>query len=333
MSSSTAAPSSTPPNKSQLTGRNEPTVLTKGDESDRTLTLNRRTGYDPFFLSRSVALPALTPSQLRDTTRLTRHPDQWELKYQHFSLVMSRSRRLPFFTAVNIDGRRAVRNKRTADRWRYDPRIPEDTQLGSEIYDGVDLDYGHLVRRLDPAWGEPEVVQIANDDTFFLTNCAPQHKNLNRNKSTWAGLEDYILSQAIADQDRVTVFTGPVFGLADRPFRGVLLPQQFWKLVALVKQDGTFSASAYLLSQFELLAALPIERPLEPMEPMEPVEKKLTPDEALTFQIPVYRLERITQLTFDDLVRHDPLLRNGSVAKSLDDVTATLISQDADIQI
>lgn len=127
----------------------------------------------------------------------------------------------------------------------------------------------------------------------------------------------------MADQDRVTVFTGPVFGVADRLFRGVVLPQQLWKLVVLIKQDGTFSASAYVLSQVELLNALVIE----------PIEKKLTAEEVLTFQIPVYRLERVTQLTFDDLVRHDPLLRNGSSTKSLDDVPAQVITQVNGIQI
>jgi endonuclease G len=279
------------------------------------LPLSDRPGYDPNFLTRAVKLPALSPDQQDDAVQLIDHPGQTELKYQHFSVVMSRSHRLPFFTAVNIDGQHVVRLKRSDDRWQFDPRIPKEAQMGPAIYAGVDLDFGHLVRRLDPSWGDVHTAQRADMDTFHYTNCAPQHKNLNRNKTTWAGLEDYILQQAIADQDRLTVFTGPVFGATNPLFRGVLLPERFWKLVVMHKRDGVFSASAYMLSQAELIADIVAEG----------AEKRLTEAEARTFQIPVYRLERLTRLTFDDLVRHDPLLRGTKTLEDLPDVSLTSI--------
>jgi endonuclease G len=286
----------------------------------QTLALAGRQGYDSHFLARAVKLPALAPDQQADAVQLIDQPGQTELKYQHFSVVMSRSRRLPFFTAVNIDGQHVVRLKRSDDKWQFDPRIPKDAQMGPAIYSGVDLDFGHLVRRLDPTWGDLHTAQRADIDTFHYTNCAPQHKNLNRNKTTWAGLEDYILQQAMADQDRLTVFTGPVFGPTDPVFRGVLLPDRFWKLVVMHKRDGMFSASAYLLSQAELIADIVAEG----------AEKRLTEAEARTFQIPVYRLERLTRLTFDDLVRHDPLLRG---VKSLEDVPDIPLHTLNDIQL
>lgn len=44
------------------------------------------------------------------------------------------------------------------------------------------------------------------------------------------------------------VFTGPIFGKKDRPYRGVQLPERFWKVAALVK-DGGLIAAGFMLSQ------------------------------------------------------------------------------------
>ena len=57
------------------------------------------------------------------------------------------------------------------------------------------LDRGHLVRRLDPAWGESKALaKIANDDTFHFTNCTPQHENFNQSRlaGLWGQLENAV---------------------------------------------------------------------------------------------------------------------------------------------
>jgi endonuclease G, mitochondrial len=92
---------------------------------------------------------------------------EYELKYDHFSVVMSKSRRLAFFTAVNIDGNQLTSLDRTNDRWYFDPRIDRKYQSGPELYSNNDLDRGHLVRRLDPVWGQ--LANQANEDTFHFT--------------------------------------------------------------------------------------------------------------------------------------------------------------------
>jgi endonuclease G len=116
------------------------------------------------------------------------------LAYHHFSIVMHRHRRLALFTAANIDGKQIRRLRRKGDDWAFDPRIGQAEQLASSFYDGNGFDLGHLVRRLDPAWGE--MAKAANDDTFHLTNAAPQCAVFNRTKPLWAGLEDYLLGFA-----------------------------------------------------------------------------------------------------------------------------------------
>lgn len=81
-------------------------------------------------------------------------------------------------TAVNIDGEQLGSIKRENTKWILDPRMNEKFQTGPRVYAKNDLDRGHMVRRLDPVWGEH--AEAANDDTFHFTNSTPQHKNLNQ---------------------------------------------------------------------------------------------------------------------------------------------------------
>ncbi|MFC7110487.1 DNA/RNA non-specific endonuclease [Nonomuraea rubra] len=206
-----------------------------------------------------MPLPALHP-ELVPLAAINRHAaggPAYVLDYHHFSVVMNRQRRLAFFTAVNIDGGTSLRIRRDPDRWIHDPRLPHTEQTGEEVYRDNPLDRGHLVRRLDPAWGASHAVaKSGNDDTFHFTNCSPQHKDFNQNQTTWAGLEDYILENADTRDLKATVFTGPVLAADDDPYRGVLLPRQYWKVVAMVKQNGALSATGYLLSQDHLIDGL-----------------------------------------------------------------------------
>lgn len=72
-----------------------------------------------------------------------------------------------------------VRLKRERDRWFLDPRLAEDEQTGEAVYSNNALDRGHLVRRLDPAWGSSRTVaKRANNDTFHFTNCTPPARGL-----------------------------------------------------------------------------------------------------------------------------------------------------------
>lgn len=280
--------------------------MTTNDPAAKALTIDpnytNRAGYADQFLGsgkRRVSLPALSAAQRADAVTLHRRAGMrgrpaFVLRYRHFSAVMSKSRRLAFYTAVNIDGASKQTVARESDRWFYDPRIERAAQLGREMYEQNDLDYGHLVRRLDVCWGNTlDEAQQANADSFHFTNCAPQHRLFNRNKSTWAGLEDYVLTNALARRLRVTVFTGPVLDPNDKPYRDAQLPSRFWKVVVMVKQDGALSATAYLLEQTELLEA--VEKSLWQYGPFK------------TYQVSVREIEQLTGLQFGRLPQHDPL--------------------------
>lgn len=253
-------------------------------------------GYDPDFLDVRVGLPSLSRQQQRDAVLL--QDGSYELKYVHFSVVMSKSRRLAFFTAVNVNGQELKQLRRRGDKWYYDPRIDREYQCGPELYDNNDFDYGHLVRRLDPVWG-PRAAQ-ANEDTFHLTNCAPQHKNLNRKK--WQALENYILNNADCHDLKVSVFTGPVFSPDDMLYRGKFrIPAEFWKVVIMVKDDGKPSATAYVQTQKDLLQGM----------------RGFVYGKYYTYQVPIVHIETLTDLNFGALRDHDPLAGIRGVAAHL----------------
>lgn len=257
---------------------------------------SNRKGYDPDFLgedAKRVPLPQLS-DDMRTNAAVNLQAsgsDEHVLPYHHFSVVMNKERKLAYFTAVNIDGNVDRDIEREDDKWFLDPRIEESEQTNNVVYTANPLDRGHLIRRLDPAWGDTmQLAKVANDDTFHFTNCAPQHKDFNRNQTTWAGLEDYILENANVEDLRVSVFTGPVFSDQDLPYRGVQLPKQFWKVVVMVKEDGTLSATAYLLSQDSLLQDL----------------EEFSFGAYKTYQVPVRKVEELTSLGFGDLKSFDP---------------------------
>lgn len=206
------------------------------------------------------------------------------LDYTHFSIAMSKSRRLALFVGVNIMGESLVEVTRSRDRWSYDGRIPADAQIGESLYADNLLDRGHLVRRQDPNWG-PDAEQ-ANADTFHFTNCSPQMAGFNQKH--WLDLENYLLDNTRRWQARATVFSGPVFSDADRHYRGVPIPSAFWKVVAFLGDDGKPSATAYVISQ----------------------ESELDRLSALfgrfrTYQRSVLQVERLTGIDFGGLADYD----------------------------
>lgn len=264
---------------------------------------NRR-GYDAGFLgggALTVPLPVLSPELAAKAATISADGETGSvLRYHNFSVVMNEERRLAFFTAVNIDGALSRRLKRETDRWFLDPRLPVKQQTGEPVYADNDLDRGHLVRRLDPAWGDSNAVaKLANDDTFHFTNCTPQHKDFNQRQTSWAGLEDYILENADNRDFKVSVFTGPLFADDDEDYRGVKLPRQFWKVVVMVKPTGQLSATGYLLSQESLLQDLEAE--------FGAADVEFSYGAYRTFQVQVARVGELTGLSFGTLESVDPM--------------------------
>lgn len=240
-----------------------------------------RGGYDPAFLGVPLPMPGVGSNAPVASA---------ELRYHHFSVVMHRGRRLALCTAVNVDGAHTDARPRSDDRWILDPRLPREEQTGADVYADNALDRGHLVRRLDPAWGP--LARAANDDTFHYTNSAPQHHAFNAGSTLWLGLEEYLLGTARRDRLRISVLAGPVLAPDDPPYRGVLLPRQFWKVVAVVERSGRLVVTGYVLGQDAFLPSVLTEATFGAYR---------------TFQVPVSMIGALTGLDLTAYTPADPL--------------------------
>ena len=285
-----------------------------------------RRGYDPSFLGAGplrVGFPGLGP-RAGDLAPVAGSQDD-VLRYQNFSILQSRSRRLPMVAAVNIDGARAFQLKRRG-RWRLDGRLRPEDQVGNELYRDNPLDRGHMVRRKDAGWGATRTEAArGEDDTFHYTNAAPQHADLNQRD--WLGLEDYILGAVTTRGLRASVLTGPILAESDRPLDprhgadGIAIPAAYWKVAAVVDDaTGRLSATGYILAQGDLIGDL--------------VQPGFTFGAYGTYQVRLSLLSDLSGLDFSALHDSDPMagqaqLLPGDGVRRVDGTGSLLLGHDA----
>jgi endonuclease G len=266
-------------------------------------------GYDPGFLGTglNVPLPKTGPG-FRGTLATNSETGKTVFDYTHFSLAMVVERRLAVWTAVNIDGK-SLKSSDAEPGWRRDPRLPANQQTLAEVYGkaagkGVQIDRGHLVRRLDPVWGTQAVADRAAADTFHYSNAAPQEHVYN--SETWGNLEDFVLARADQRDHKVSVMTGPVLrpdddfygeGLKGGPWQ---IPWSFWKIAVFKRPDGTPSVTGFIVEQRPTIAPLFESTRYNPY----------TVEQARVFQRPIAMIEELTGLDFGKLRSLD---RMGSV--------------------
>jgi endonuclease G len=271
---------------------------------------NLYNGYDPAFLTNveikhAIDLPALSSFNLPDKFSTSAFQNGI-IPYMNFSLVLSRNRKLAYFTASNINGAQFQKVPRK-DSWRLDPRI-KGAQWGYELYstEQSKFDRGHLTKREDVQWGATVGLAFkAADSTFFYSNSVPQHKDLNRD--VWRCLEDYILhAETIKNDLRISVFTGPVLSEND-PYLSALikgesikLPIFFWKVVYFVKEDRQLYRVGFLMSQYSLLQNDQIIEELESDNSQDALF--LAFKLAGTYQVDISIIEELAGLTFESAI-------------------------------
>ncbi|MGE0135667.1 MAG: DNA/RNA non-specific endonuclease [Dehalococcoidia bacterium] len=263
-----------------------------------------REGYEATFLGEDLAVPL--PAITRDTDdvltfEFNGHHEQ-VLRYEHFSTLMSRTRRLCRFSAVNVDGIRSKKFARVG--WRTDPRIPAHAQIKAECYGNPPrFARGHMTRREDPVWGSDTAASRGNADSMHVTNAVPQMQPFNA--GIWLDLEDYALQNARRDDMKISVFTGPFLDDDDPTMFGVQVPVEFWKVIAFVHDEtGELCATGYTMSQRDFLS-----------------EEEFVFGVHETAQRSITSIELGTGLSFGPLAELDPFDEPEGVFPHLTDVT------------
>lgn len=216
-----------------------------------------RKGFDQSFLDFEVANPGFTSKVKKDLRGLL---EDGAINYCHFSVWLSGQRKLPVCVAWNVDGGRKKSLSRKGIPFVKDDRSGLDEyQIGDELYVNNDLDRGHVARRDDLVWGDPAEAKQANLDSFFFTNMTPQHKAFNQSQlqGKWGLLENAILDEVVLKDLRVSLMGGPILESDDIAYRGVQIPDEFWKVVFFTDdEDGEHKARAFVLTQKDLLKKL-----------------------------------------------------------------------------
>jgi endonuclease G len=250
-----------------------PKVLLRGAEK---LPLDEdysnRTGYSAkFIVGTTIPLPQPNAKLAKQVAPLRPgepKAEGGELKYEHFSIKMNKSKRVAIFSATNIDGNSylnvdrttgQVKNQEEGETWFKDPRISASFFLDNTFYGAWSnlFDHGHLTRRMDPNWGSPEDAERANADTYHFTNCTPQHFRFNETTKFWQGVEQYVLENgALADDslNRISVFQGPIFSdKVDLWADDVQIPSAYFKVVVWKGKSGVKSVGL-VVDQLALLS-------------------------------------------------------------------------------
>uniref|UniRef100_G3UKE6 Endonuclease n=1 Tax=Loxodonta africana TaxID=9785 RepID=G3UKE6_LOXAF len=136
------------------------------------------------------------------------------------------------------------------------------------------FDRGHLAAAANHRWS-----QKAMDDTFYLSNVAPQVvPHLNQN--AWNNLEKYSRSLTRTYQN-VYVCTGPLFlprteadGKSYVKYQvigknHVAVPTHFFKVLILEAASGQIELRSYVMPNATVDEAIPLERFLVPIESIE----------------------------------------------------------------
>lgn len=239
-------------------------------------------------------------------------PDPRILESEQMAVAFYRDQKVPGFEKPEHPGQDATAEERKAYARKMNERTARMFQKG------------HIIMRGDPAWGTPDQALLAEEDTFYYTNAAPQLGFFNqgspeqspgaKGKLRWRAVETYVLRNAVTMRKRVCVFAGPVFDGADVDYRfQSKVPMRFWKLIVWKGPDG--------LQSIGLLAD---QRPvLERLTQGVPESAEaFNDDDELTrvseFLSSVEEIESLTHLRFSDAVRDGDIRRGDGPESALD---------------
>ena len=317
-------------------------ALTRPSEAVRVDSdYTKRSGYRADFISGvQIPMPELRgdlANQVAPLRATEPNAPLGELKYEHFSIKLNRTKRMAIFTATNIDGETYLAVDRDTgevkaaegEKWFKDPRVSESFTLVQDFYSAWSnyFDRGHLTRRTDPTWGTNETAERANADTFHFANCSPQHFRFNQTAKFWQGVERYVLETGALAQDvkhALCVFQGPIFDdTIDRWADDVQIPSSFFKVVVW-RGKNKLKAVGLVVDQGALLD----ESRVNLGQPTAPAHVNVK-----QWRVAIRSIEERTGLDFGDAVRDADTIaqtsqptvggeaQTGVLLRSLEDIT------------
>lgn len=281
-------------------------------------------GYNDHFLGDDFVVGMPDYNKYIDDTASNKETAKPLLDYIYYSVIQSKSRRVPIISASNIYRIKFEKVDRLGN-FKKDDRINNNEQLTSNDYTKFNtikaaaIEKGHMTKREDVQWdlnGDEKEAQIAAKSTFFYPNAVPQHDSLNN--GPWKYLENSVIIKGRVPQPaKISVFTGPVLDDLDPELKVKLydgsvfkIPVLFWKVIYYLKDDGNLYKAGFLMGQINPLRRddLINEIGFRDFE-LEDKKSSLKPflefKEDENYQVPVSLIEELTGLMFQEAIdRH-----------------------------
>jgi len=284
--------------------------------------------YNPKFITNTnVSLPQLPESEILKFKNSGRVLKNYSLDYKNYSVLHNPFRRLPYYSATNIDGSLFVKLDRVGT-WSNEDELSDKEQFDEDLYKALNkvnnpsnkkckhrvncpIDRGHMTKREDVQWSkgkDKEKAEEAAKSTFVYTNAAPQHYRLNQ--TIWRYIEDYILhKETVLNDLKICVFTGPVlseddpYSIVEIDSQKVQLPVLFWKIVYYPKPNKELCRTAFLTNQHYLLQrdnVIPRVKKSKTQITQKKIRNKYFTKfkYSETFQVQVSLIEELTNYTF-----------------------------------
>lgn len=269
-------------------------------------------GYQADFLGTRIALPTLTGPRATDVQAAPAN-------YVNYSLVLSKSQRMAYYSAVNLDRSKRLVLQTNGGRPVSDWRLGSKAQPSSDWY-STNLAPAQLASAGDVAWGptflgDPGTAGLKLSlYTNVLSNSMPQPTFLA--EGVWVQLENWMRNQHNSLANKVTIFTGPVFGPAPADEAAEAMPvlTAYWKVAvsaASAVSKGAESDPEYVVDAF--------------LVPREATDTQFKPQK---FRVSIDDLERQTGINFGLLIEWTDSRNNpGPDGKTAADVLAGHVRQ------
>ena len=192
----------------------------------------------------NVEIPVVKPADLDSLMEIPTLTEDGRI-VEHGAFVSSYNpdTKIPNWVAYELTAEETGGNRsREGIEFRMDPELKGVRQAMREDYAGSGWTKGHLMPAADAAFSNSTMTE-----TFYFTNICPQNETLNA--GDWQYLEKKVRQWANR-YGSVWVVTGPIVGenrygtIGDRD---VVVPDAFYKALLVRKQNGSYSAIAFVM--------------------------------------------------------------------------------------
>ena len=162
--------------------------------------------------------------------------------------------KIPYWVCEGVSPAQLRGSEPRKDKFRADPELQDHSRSELADYRGSGYDRGHLA----PAGDQTSSAKL-KDETFFLSNMAPQLPCFNR--QVWRALETKA-REWVVEHNGAYILTGPIFydpaeedpetadGFIDYSVIGDgegAVPTHFYKIVVARDEDGELQAIGFVL--------------------------------------------------------------------------------------